>query len=43
MCNVFLFVRFFLRVGININIDIEWVIIENWAQKIKQAQNLVKE
>ena len=34
----------FLRVGINIHIDIEWVIIENWSQKkIKQAQNLVKE
>ena len=37
MCNVFLFVRF----GININIDIEWVIIENWAQKkVKQAPKI---
>ena len=43
MCNVFLFVRFFLRVGININIDIEWVIIEYWAQKNKTGPKFGKE
>ena len=34
--------RFFLRVGININIDIEWVIIENWAQKNKAGSKFGK-
>ena len=41
MCNVFLFVRFFKK-GININIDIEWVIIEYWAQKNKTGPKFGK-